>query len=552
MNGKTWGIIAIVAGVIFLGLGAGLGWGAFPSIVKGQVEDNIDLTNPETDGYINFVTPPVPLYMKFTFFNVENPAQLVTGAEKGRFKDMGPYAYREVKEKRNLTFTGDKLAFEQYRHFEFDKSQSCAGCEKTDRVRILNMPLIGGVAAAMKEPSSLQDFVMGELAGAIDSTANSPDLFMEDSVDNILFGGVNNDLVKLLLENNALKKQLPPAIQDNGFAIFNTKNATTHNECYEVDVTVERHTEINLWGADSDSLGPDLKDARTCPSEIGGVEFSCKSTKTFPFWWPYPDIDGNDRKTENVTNTCNLLKGTNGEQFPPFLDDRRDDPLWIFSTDLCRSMSLTYLEERDIEGIRTLRYTLPRDAGNVNQTDNVCFCKELAEKWNDVCIKRTEDPKVLDIKECGITSCHDGLQDVTDCMMSPVRMSSPHFYLAEAQLNNFDDASGLAPEVALHQTILDIEPTTGMTLSAHKRIQINMPIVATGRGEIVFLQDITHVPAFPILWLDEGADIDQANIDKIKSMVTTPLLLLDIAKYGMIGLGAALLVLGSLVMCLKR
>ena len=43
-----------------------------------------------------------------------------------------------------------------------------------------------------------------------------------------------------------------------------------------------------------------------------------------------------------LTTTANF-RGTNGEQFPPFLDDRRDEPLWIFSTDLCRSMSLKYL-----------------------------------------------------------------------------------------------------------------------------------------------------------------------------------------------------------------
>ena len=36
-----------------------------------------------------------------------------------------------------------------------------------------------------------------------------------------------------------------------------------------------------------------------------------------------------------------------------------------------------------------------------------------------------------------------------------------------------------------------------------------MPIVPTGRNNIVFLENIEPVPAFPVLWLDEGADIDQ-------------------------------------------
>ena len=38
-----------------------------------------------------------------------------------------------------------------------------------------------------------------------------------------------------------------------------------------------------------------------------------------------------------------------------------------------------------------------------------------------------------------------------------------------------------------------------------------MPIVPTGKDEIVFLKNIKQLPAFPVLWLDEGADIDQVN-----------------------------------------
>jgi len=35
-----------------------------------------------------------------------------------------------------------------------------------------------------------------------------------------------------------------------------------------------------------------------------------------------------------------------------------------------------------------------------------------------------------------------------------------------------DPASGLTPDPSLHGTYLDIEPVTGMTLSYHKRFQV--------------------------------------------------------------------------------
>ncbi|XP_023345427.1 scavenger receptor class B member 1 [Eurytemora carolleeae] len=322
-------------------------------VIELNARPNLKSTTENKENY------PWTARMRFIFFQVINPLEVVTGVEMAKFEERGPYTYREVLEKRNQVEGDSTVQFEQYRHFEFDAAQSCEGCLKTDTVRILNQPLIGAVAGAMAQGGGLvSGIALGILAGAIQNTADSPDLFLVDSVDNILFAGVNNELVQELLTNSLLKNKLPPAIQDNGFAIFNTKNATTHNECYEVDVGVERHTEINLWGPTlaEDDLNPDLSEARTCPSVIAGEVFSCRSTKNFPYWWPYKDIEGNER----VNTTCNLLRGTNGEQFPPFLDDRRDEPLWIFSTDLCRSMSLKYLEDHDIDGIRTLRYTLPQ------------------------------------------------------------------------------------------------------------------------------------------------------------------------------------------------
>ena len=38
-----------------------------------------------------------------------------------------------------------------------------------------------------------------------------------------------------------------------------------------------------------------------------------------------------------------------------------------------------------------------------------------------------------------------------------------------------------------------------------------MPIVPTGKSEVIFLENIKSMPAFPVVWLDEGADIDQVE-----------------------------------------
>ena len=52
-------------------------------------------------------------------------------------------------------------------------------------------------------------------------------------------------------------------------------------------------------------------------------------------------------------------------------------------------------------------------------------------------------------------------------------------FLQKLILHNLE--SGLTPDADLHMTILDIEPITGMTVSAHKRIQVTQRIFAVYR-----------------------------------------------------------------------
>ena len=56
-------------------------------------------------------------------------------------------------------------------------------------------------------------------------------------------------------------------------------------------------------------------------------------------------------------------------------------------------------------------------------------------------------------------------------MNAPVIMSSPHFYQNPDELRlKFDGIS--PPDAEKHETRLYIEPTTGMTIKLHKRIQV--------------------------------------------------------------------------------
>ena len=53
-------------------------------------------------------------------------------------------------------------------------------------------------------------------------------------------------------------------------------------------------------------------------------------------------------------------------------------------------------------------------------------------------------------------------------------MTAPHFWNADKDL--VTQMNGVKPERELHDTFLDIEPITGVALSAHKRIQVFLKI----------------------------------------------------------------------------
>ena len=56
------------------------------------------------------IEPPVTPYMKFTFFNVENPDDVRNGF-KPRVTEIGPFSYIEDRQKRNPVTIYDEISY---------------------------------------------------------------------------------------------------------------------------------------------------------------------------------------------------------------------------------------------------------------------------------------------------------------------------------------------------------------------------------------------------------------------------------------------------------
>jgi len=547
-----WGSVSAV-GIVGIVVGVLTGWVIKPSVLHGK----LNLNNENSEGYEYFITPPVDVIIKFYFMEVTNSADVLAGSAKPMLKESGPYAYRQAREKKDLNSSSDQfIEFGQYIDYTFDASESCQDCSSSDEVTILNMILFGAISVAVDSPTSGQPMVTALNKAINDGNVKEEDAapFFKVAVQDFLFDGISSTLVDHLLEATLTKPRLPQPFTGGKFALFNGKVNSANNECYQVETSSaswDRHTMITKYGKDLESLEDSLANAKAL-STTGEAKWGS--------WWPYPDADGNTG--ENCT--CNQLKGTDGQQFPPGVD--KNERLWIFNTAPCRSIFMDFQTDQDIEGISTLRYVVPLDGVNVNKTINFCACEELkrcdecTENVTENCFKRLQDdPETLDISLCTVEKCFDGLQDISKCQGAPTYMSYPHFYLAEHQQSYFD---GLQPSKDLHETYLNVEPRTGMSVKLHSRIQLNTPLYGpdelpstpwSGQSELDILQSVKSFNAFPVVWIDQGADIED-NGDMVKHLKSQLRLLnaSDALKWVGIGGGAAVFLLGVVMFCVKK
>jgi len=266
-------------------------------------------------------------------------------------------------------------------------------------------------------------------------------------------------------------------------------------------------------------------------------------TKLPENWWygfgPTPSAHAS-----GVRGICHDMIGTDGISYPPQAITK-EDPIWIFNSDLARSIWLNYVGEADVDGVTTYQYSPRPEVFAMTNPDNFCYCPKVEQ-----CAKKDENEEdAWDISDCQdkntkLEACIDGLLDLQGPKGVPIIMSTPHFLDAHESLPKAID--GVEPDPEKHITFLNIEPTTGMSLQAHKRIQVSVPVAHSDYfKDLIGLEDPANRTIWPVVWVDEGADATQENLDLVKSMLVTPFILVDVFTGVLIGIGGVLLILSA-------
>nr|XP_020461709.1 lysosome membrane protein 2-like [Monopterus albus] len=224
-----------------------------------------------------------------------------------------------------------------------------------------------------------------------------------------------------------------------------------------------------------------------------------------------------------TSDECNMINGTNGASFHPVI--AKNETLYMFSSDLCRSLYAVYEEDVTVKGIPGYRFIPPSEVFanlSVNPA-NMGFCVPAGN-----CLG-------------------SGLLNVSSCKQgAPIIMSLPHFYQADDKF--VQDVFGMRPKKEHHETAIDINPLTGIILQAAKRLQINAYVEKIS----TFSQTgSVRTVVFPVVYLNESVVIDDTSATKLHGVVTQQNVMINI-PFMLIGLGIILGGVFMFLMCRQK
>ena len=254
--------------------------------------------------------------MQFYLFNVTNADEVLAGG-KPRLVQMGPYTYKERREKFDIVWNHNgTVTYKQNRTFTFLPDMS-AGNE-TDLVTTVN-PLIPVLAHNYHLLSSTLSWGMSWIMG-------DEKLFFTRPVKEVLWG---YDDPVLSFANGLLPGRFP--IKNIGY--FMRRNFTDDG-VYTVSTGAE---DISTLG---DVTAWNYKDS-------------------LDIW---------------TTNSSNMINGSDGSLGPPFMFNVSESSVYV--SDICRSIRGVYLQDVHVKGIRLRRFGGdPYDMANASvNPQNYGFC----------------------------------------------------------------------------------------------------------------------------------------------------------------------------------
>ncbi|CAH2063819.1 unnamed protein product, partial [Iphiclides podalirius] len=433
-------------------------WG-FPKIVKMQVQKNVQIENSSVM-FEKWRKLPMPLTFKIYLFNVSNPEDVNNG-EKPKVTEIGPYVYKEYRERTVLGYgENDTVKYMMRKSFVFDAKASGALTEQDD-VTVINLTYL----AVILSVNSMMPAILVAVNNALQTFFGElRDPFMRVKVKDLLFDGVylscEGNSSALSLVCGTLRAKRPSTIRPSPdgkgyyFSMFSHFN--------------------------SSELGPfEMVRGTQDLSELGHI-VSYKGMRVMKEW----------REPK-----CGELKGSDATVYPPIDESNVPQRLYTFEPDICRSLFVSLIDKRSVFNMSAYYYELTSAAlasKSVNP-ENKCYCRKNWSGNHDGCLLM-------------------GVLNLMPCQGAPAIISLPHFYLASEEVLDYV-YDGISPDPEKHKTFMYLDPVTGVVMKAAQRIQFNIEL--RNMPNLTQLANV-RTGIFPLLWFDESAEIPEAIQDELK------------------------------------
>lgn len=430
--------------------------------------------------------------VKFYFFNVTNPDDVLAG-RKPSVKELGPYTYRALWIKYNITFHDNgTMSYKETKQYFFDKSLSVG--DETDQIVTVNVPYVT-TAQLLKE----QNFIIRGIA-SLSLSGLGQRIFISRTVGELTFDGYPDILILL---GSMLEAGRPRPGQPG----FNIRDVFGQGYRAVIDV-LGTLVDPDHPSSPSGRFGYMVNKNDTIDGEYTiytGEDDISKVNRVFEF---------NGQRSLGVWRGegCNQLRGTLGHIRPPLSES--DDQV-VFIPDICRSLPTHSTGYDEFKGMKVKRFVagpLALDSGQEFR-ENSCFAsgRQLPSGGTD------------------LGPCKQG---------APLVLSFPHFLYADPSYR--EGVNGVQPNASLHQFFFNSEPTLGVTVNVRGRIQISVIL------ERVFgLGPFSRVAegVLPLFWQETYVEAEEGTVRFLNFIIHLP----EYAWW----LAIALVVAGSVILAVS-
>ncbi|KAJ6635489.1 Sensory neuron membrane protein 1 [Pseudolycoriella hygida] len=403
----------------------------------------------------------LPFTYKLYLWNVTNPDEIMAGTAKPKMQEIGPYVFSQSKQ--NIETLDDETAdtyeFDLWNIYHFNPELS-APLTGNEQITFVHIVIVAAAVKVKLESPHLQDTLME----ALDIIFQNPSsIFMTMKAIDFIDKGVEincsqtayaaTQLCRVLKRHKVLKIVEPS--EENVNSPLGTK---------PLDGNLLRYR----W---FDKLNNSIQARYTVMRGVQNIHDVGQITAVRGK--PKLNVFKHDDK-------CNVINGTDKLFYPPF--QKKNDVVWVYSDDACKSFPLRFQYEQSVRGMRTAWKSL--NISDSSLMDPLCECDSYAG--------------------CFLP----GTIDMYYCLDIFVMGSLPHFYSTDPRIR--ETLEGMHPNEALHKTGIYFDLLTGSPILTFERYQVSWLVKRI--PEYPIFSSIAGDVWIPVLWYEESFSIPKADL----------------------------------------